>query len=651
MIKTEKMNKIRMIIANNYLPEVINQLYELTVLHVITHKKTEELDIASPLAENKRIAEIVLKIKAIITNYKVQEIKTQKEDMNKEEIINTEKKVNTLIEKLSTREQEIQKITAAIQQKKEILQQIEVLNSLYLDLESYEKINSLAMFVGYINHNDDIKEKLNIITTRYKLHLSRNGKNKTIALFCDKNKEKEIESVLKQYSFEPIKTDLIAGLFGSPLNQSTKLHKELMQLEHQLQKKQQTISNIITEETHFLKETEFLLEIESKKAEIPLSFARTEKTTIITGWIPKKATAQITAEIEQITKKTAVIEELEIEKKEKIPIKLKNNLLVKPFEFFLNLYTLPNYKEIDPSFLLFITFPLFFGFMLGDVGYGIVTLLLFWYLKKKMPTAKNLLNVMIIASIISIAFGFVFGEYFGFEGVSEIIGEKLLQAGIPLHKTIMDNEIIYQFPHLISRMHGKIELLGHNIHIVLIIGALVGLIHLNLALLIGFLNEFMAHGFITAVFEKISWIILEIGLFLLAAPYLHLFLFPIYASIIIILIAIIMIYKGEGIQGLVELPALFSTILSYLRLGAVGLAGVGLAVVINENLAMPFLQKGGLYIIPAILILIAGHTINIALSVIGPFLHSLRLHYVEFFSRFFKGGGIAYKPFGKIKEE
>lgn len=83
-----------------------------------------------------------------------------------------------------------------------------------------------------------------------------------------------------------------------------------------------------------------------------------------------------------------------------------------------------------------------------------------------------------------------------------------------------------------------------------------------------------------------------------------------------------------------------------MRLGAVGLASVGLAVVVNENLTMPFIEKGGFFVVIGILIFALGHTINILLGILGPFLHSLRLHYVEFFSKFFHGGGIRYAPFG-----
>jgi V/A-type H+-transporting ATPase subunit I len=166
-----------------------------------------------------------------------------------------------------------------------------------------------------------------------------------------------------------------------------------------------------------------------------------------------------------------------------------------------------------------------------------------------------------------------------------------------------------------------------------------------------FINEVVSHGLRHAFFAKLSWYVLELGAALLALSGLG--LLPVHwgVGLAVVILAAVMIFIGEGIQGLVELPSLMTNILSYLRLGAVGLASVGLAVVINENLALPFMEKGGIYFVFAIFILIVGHSINIALGVLGPFLHSLRLHYVEFFSKFYKGGGIPFVAFGEEKNK
>ena len=111
-----------------------------------------------------------------------------------------------------------------------------------------------------------------------------------------------------------------------------------------------------------------------------------------------------------------------------------------------------------------------------------------------------------------------------------------------------------------------------------------------------------------------------------------------------------MLFKGEGIRGLIEIPSIFTNIMSYMRLMAIGLSSVIMALIVNES-AKGFFSKGGFFIIVGVFILIIGHIVNIAIGLLGSFLHSLRLHYVEFFSKFFSGGGKKYRPFGMRDEE
>ena len=301
-------------------------------------------------------------------------------------------------------------------------------------------------------------------------------------------------------------------------------------------------------------------------------------------------------------------------KEDKVPVKLKNPRYAKAFEFFIDLYSMPTYKEIDPTFFIFLTFPIFFGIILGDIGYGIVSLAVFWLLKKRMPKARNFFNILLLASFVSILFGLLYGEFFGEEKILEL-----------------------ELPHLLSRVHNMFTLLYISIGI--------GVVHVNIGLVIGFINELRSHGLMKAVYEKASWFILQIGIALLALSYLGKISISPLVGATFLGLSVLMLFKGEGVKGIIELPSILTNIMSYARLMAIGLSSVSLAVVINDS-AKEFFHKGGIFVLIGILILIIGHVVNVMLGLLGSFLHSLRLHYVEFFSKFFHGGAKKYQPFG-----
>ena len=163
--------------------------------------------------------------------------------------------------------------------------------------------------------------------------------------------------------------------------------------------------------------------------------------------------------------------------------------------------------------------------------------------------------------------------------------------------------------------------------------------------MLGFINELRAHGLSKAIYEKGSWFVLQFGVVLLALSSMGIIQLPSLVGYVFLLISIIMLFKGEGVRGIIELPSIFTNILSYSRLMAIGLSSVSLAVVINE-MSLDFFEKGGFSILAGILILLIGHLLNIVLGLFGSFLHSLRLHYVEFFGKFFHGGAEKYRPFG-----
>lgn len=357
----------------------------------------------------------------------------------------------------------------------------------------------------------------------------------------------------------------------------------------------------------------------SKELEVERSkeyFKQSKHHIILQGFVPNKQVHEL-----EIGLKRELADSFELEIKsadvEHAPVLLPNKGFSKSFESLLSFYSFPKYKEIDPSILMMLSFPLFFGFILGDVGYGVLSLLFFIYLKFRLPELNDMLNIMVLSAISSIVFGLWYGEYFGFE-------PKIF--ALEFHRTSDPTTL-------------------------LVIALAFGIIHLNIGLIIGIMNA-LQYSIKKVFTDYVSWFILQIGILLI---YLSTTTIGIggmqYLGYICIFVTILLLYLGHGIQGIIELPSLFTNVMSYARLMAVGLSSVVIAVSINE-FSVPLIQSGIVGAIFGIVLFTTGHIFNIVLGNFESFLQALRLHYVEFFSKFYEGGGREFKPFGeRIKAE
>ena len=646
MIKAKAMSKLTVFGPKTYMKPVIETLYDMNVVHIEDYtKKTEEdfFDIGAPFDENEEYAEVLVKLRTLISNLTVS--KTQVDQSSES------------ISLIKAKTDKIYTETTALLQDKEYFSQIlkiynkkdikKALNSLKIE----DEIKYNHHFIGFINlEQEPLQQEIekNLKKNQF-FSVSYSGIT-LMALFVDKKTDK-IMKLLDKYDFSPIDAPVLKEHYkfkSKPGVKFVKLNYQVEKIQKSFDELENEISRKKVEHSKFLLGSEKKLSVESEKAEAPLRFASSKNTFLIKGWVPNQNKDKLSDKLEKVTKGKVHLEYEKPNKKDKVPIAFNHPKIVEPFEAFMDLYTLPSYKEIDPTFFMFLTFPIFFGFMLGDVGYGLVIFGLFSLLKKKMPGAKNFLNAFLIAAVASIIFGMVFGEYFGYEEVSPELGHKL---GIHPHKLTSHGEtkIIYPIPHIFSR--------SHRINDLLSMGILFGVVHILIGLVIGFVNIYKAHGFKHAFFEKAGWVLLMPTMLYLLTDFLgvitgfvaHMlrpFIPPMNIMLGSAIVAVVIIIKGEGARGAVELPALLSNILSYARLMAVGLASLSLALVVND-LAGQMFQGGVVGIISGILILILGHTINIALGVLSPFLHSLRLHYVEFFTKFFHGGGRKYKTFGE----
>jgi V/A-type H+/Na+-transporting ATPase subunit I len=647
MSTPQKMSKIRIVTPKSQSSTVIDTLYNLTLFHVKKYKQgqLENLDSGTPLSSAEAVSKALLSVRSIKAQLNIDNKNNEGKKHSDTNIKRAMERIQSLKQKTSElkREQkETEERLVTVQQMQSVLK---ALHACDVELELLPKLRHVSTFIGMITDDKTFKEKVKELKS-YELKTSPFNGGHIAVLFVQNKDHGSAKQLIIEAGFTPLD---LAVYRTTSREQLEREHKGLSEKINAIKTKHKEIKK---NSTSFLCDSEHALEEEIKKVELPLQFATTKQSLIATGFVPTKRLAHLKNKLVDATNNNVFIEDKKVDHYEKIPVKLHNGKTVRNFEVLQRLYELPSYFEVDPSLLIFLTFPLFFGMMLGDVGYGLITLLLFMFLKKKFPKAKSWFNVLMFASVITILFGFAFGEAFGFEHLSMETGQALCEkTGICLHKEIIEHhgtsEVVYAFPRLMNRVHDTINVGGFELLSILAIGIAIGFLHLNFGLLIGFYNIWKAHGIKMAVLEKFSWFVMQAGLALTLLSITNTISLSKWIGIALFALAVVMLYLGEGPKGVIEIPALFSNMLSYMRLGAVGLASVGLAVVVNENLALPLIEKGGFNIVIAAIVMVLGHTINIALGVIGPFLHGIRLHYVEFFSKFFHGGGKEYTPFGK----
>ncbi|TET77595.1 MAG: V-type ATP synthase subunit I [Candidatus Cloacimonadota bacterium] len=369
---------------------------------------------------------------------------------------------------------------------------------------------------------------------------------------------------------------------------------------------------------------------------------RTKTTYIIEGWVETKRKETLKNLVNSY--EAAMMLDIEPEEDEKPPVKLVNKTIFQPFEIVTNLYGTPNYKELDPSPLLAVFFAVFFGMCITDAGYGIVLALLALFLMKKIPTGRKFLWLIFIGAIFAIIEGALLGGWFGdlFRGS---FLDKITKE-IMLFDPMKSYFVFYR------------------------LALFLGCIQIYWGLFIKLYEYIKDKRFTDAFFEGIVWIAIITSLLLMLFStdfciQLNLtpkkllpetYLLP--SGIIFCVSALLVFIFGArneknpffrlflgGLRFFI-LGGIFSYLgdfLSYIRLMALGLVTAGIAGAINDiarmTLGIPIVG-----IVIFVIILVCGHLFNLGINTLGGFVHTLRLQYVEFFQKFFTGGGKTFNP-------
>lgn len=335
----------------------------------------------------------------------------------------------------------------------------------------------------------------------------------------------------------------------------------------------------------------------------------------VEGWLPVSALPRLTGDLSKRFGESVVLETLAREKwvARDAPVVLSNPRVFRPFELLVRVMPLPAYGTIDPTPFVAVFFPLLFGIMLGDVGYGIMLLALGLLLRRKSRPATPLRSVgemAIPSSVFTIIFGVLYGEFFGNAGRT-FLGMR---------------------PFLFDREEGVLAALA------LAVG--LGLVHVVLGLILGALSARRSEPRHAVGKSVTALMVLLIVMALLAAfEVLPKTLFV--PAVIALLLAFPVLILTEGLIAPLELLSSLGHVLSYARIMALGTASVMLAAVANRMVGALGSVTVGLVF--ALLF----HLVNFGIGLFGPTIHVLRLHYVEFFGKFYSPGGLPYQPFAR----
>lgn len=445
----------------------------------------------------------------------------------------------------------------------------------------------------------------------------------------------------------------------SPKEQLTDLEHRVKEAQDEIHKSEEAILSFVPyrEDLLFLQDYD---RMRSDKYEVIGQLAQSENIFVLSGYIAERDSKALK---EDLNRRFSVAVELEDPAEdEDVPVLLNNNGFAKPLEWVVESFSLPGQGEIDPTMSMALFYYLLFGIILADAGYGaliviVCGLLLLKNRKSMEPFMKNFLTMFFYCGISTVFWGVMFGGYFG-DLIDVIASNFFGAANLPVIPAVW-----------FVPMNAPMRMLAFSMAL--------GIIHILTGLIMKTIQLIRQKDYIAILYDAASWFMLTVSCTVLlmsmdmiktilginlAIPKL---VVNISAIAAVVSALIIVLTNGresrnpikrflKGLYALYGISGYLSDVLSYSRLLALGLAGGVICSVVNKMASMASHNVVGPLIFA--IIVIFGHLLNFAINILGAYVHTNRLQYVEFFGKFYGGGGRAFNPFNmktkyyKVKE-
>ncbi|KXB03421.1 hypothetical protein AKJ47_02275 [candidate division MSBL1 archaeon SCGC-AAA261G05] len=676
MLKPKEMRRFRAVVSQDLRDKVLAALHEAGVVQF--KEITEEIERGEVEEELYKIDSVLGRIREIQEFFATVRFResAEVEGESPEEVLESTKELLGELEEayteLSSRKEELEDRKENIQTQKDILQ---YLKEIEIPLDYLRSTKGIHVTVGRIDEDvvdDFVKSAQNTLSQRVFVTISERGEIRTVVVACLKEDVPDFQPLLYKFDVETLR---LPPLKGTPDEAIDELEERLADLSEREEQLADEIDEVAQDKSLEINSSVELLEIVKERLECLSLFGRTNMTLVLEGWVLPEKIPALREALEEASDDVYLmrIYEPEVREMKEVPVSLENPKVVGDFEYITNMYGLPKYKEVDPTWMLAISFPLFFGFCLTDAGYGLLVAALFLAAPGPISNlfSRKLRRMLIVCALTTFVVGFVFGGWFGdlFANIHPIFGSHWIR---PLDEPISFLKLV----------------------------VFVGILQIVVGYGIGrSLTDAFRRNWKRIIFNDLGKALLTVGLFGLTFCVLHLglsdfgieYVFPkvdilevfnpftsnplivtifqgvFYLGLVLAIAGNIL--TGEGFVGKVGgvvnpiygVIRLIADAASYTRLMALGISTAVIAFVVNEigflfyHMISPATFTGPLsYLLGAVgvivlvIILVFGHAFNIFINSITGFIHTMRLEFAEFFEKFYEGGGKKFTTF-KVK--